>query len=172
MSKVNRRKEIKEKEAFQLKFQLALSQTNKAVSNWLLPNATKSENIGKQGFLDLPIVPSGAGLYELEKNGENATVGDFLQNGTAIPKNIKQDPKANSSKAMTALMNKMRTDTRKNLASSSKVFKGKLKILEGMKKPQIKAKQVDSDSEEESKFNRHGKKGSGLHFDKRKKRPF
>lgn len=188
MSKVNRRKEIKEKEALQLKFQLALSQNTKNVLNWLptLQSAKNDHNdvltADRQLFLDLPIVASGTGLSDLEKSDQNSTVGDFLgSDGT--PKNVKPENRKdirNGSKAMAALMNRMRSDSRKQVREhgSDRVHKNKLRLLEEVKKNQANKKRTkqleeeDSDEEQLKQSQIGAKKTVRMEFGKGKKRPF
>lgn len=194
MSKVNRRNEIKEKEAFQLKFQLALQEKDKVIDGWLqLGNSpasikeTSAED--HQSFMDLPIVTNGGGLSELEKESNISTMSDFLGSNTIMPKvaNKTRDSR-DSSKAMHALMNKMRTDTRRGIQEKHKHREGKvqkprkLQILQELQKPERGGKlakppqeDLDSDDEESQAKQRTIKKGSGLLFDKKKKekkRPF
>lgn len=194
MSKVNRRKEIKEKESLQLKFQLALSQNNKNIQSWLPSSNTastgliESESTDRQLFLNLPIVANGAGLFVLEDDEKNRTVGDFLQ-AEGTPKNVKPENVKdirNGSKAMAALMNRMRTDNRKNLRDlgNEKVHKlggNRLKLLLEVKKSQNQSenkkntRNVESDDSDEEQLKLvqiSAKKKGGLAFGKGKKRPF
>lgn len=148
MSKVNRRKEIKEKEAFQLKFQLALSRNNKAVLNWLPKNeGTSAAEISasdRQEFLNLPIVPAGSSLSHLEKS-EEYTVGSFLQT-EGPPAKRTQHENRTGSKAMTALMNKMRGESRRK----EPVKKPQRRMIDEVKKKKkvIELAEPDSDEEE------------------------
>lgn len=136
MNKINRRKEIKQKEELQAKFQLAISQTNVKVTNWLNPLKSSNQNNDKNEasedfsranstFFDLPIIPSGSGLYSLDaKNGkeEYNKISDFLNSGEAGLRKLKNNSDQNetivngrpqgNSKAMNALINKMRNDSR------------------------------------------------------------
>lgn len=147
---------------------------------------------GKDLFLDLPVIPNGAGLSELDKgdDGSNSqTIGTFL-NSESMPKkqtlNTARDARTGS-KAMSALMNKMRSDNRQNLNEKYQVNKGKpeyrprLKIIEDMKKQKQKqapapvADAVDSDEEESKLKQIEGKKNNVPQFGKKGKgkgRPF
>lgn len=185
MSKVNRRKEIKEKEALQLKFQLALSQNTKNVLRWLPAIQNQPDDslaADHQVFLDLPIVASGTGLSDLEKTDHSNTVGDFLKS-EGPPKNVKpENPKdiRNGSKAMAALMNRMRTSSREAAREhgAEKVHKHRLKFLQEANKSQktqkiVKQEEADDSDEEQLKQAQIGAKKSGrLDFGKGKKRPF
>lgn len=115
MSKVNRRKEIKEKEAFQLRFQLALNESNNTVANWLPKQNEETEKPSGDDFLNLPILTNGLGLYELEEDDEvQKTISDFV-NPEKDPQKVKlHENRQNQAgtKAMTALINKMRNDSR------------------------------------------------------------
>lgn len=170
MSKVNRRKEIKEKEAFQLRFQLALNEKNKTILNWLPTQSEySSEEASGAEFLNLPILANGAGLSELENDKEDQkTIGDFV-NPEKDPQKLKiLETRQNNAgtKAMAALMNKMRNESRgrartdeKRPAQSQKGQKkrgsqflgelqGKKKALENPKKSTT-AEPIDSEDEEE-----------------------
>lgn len=122
MSKPNRRKEIKEKEELQAKFQLAMSQTNTRVLSWLQPlqkAAGETPREGQKAFLDLPIIANGSGLCSLtEGAGVQQLVGDFLATGTASKKDFPNEApvrKEAGSKAMHALMNKMRNSSKQKI---------------------------------------------------------
>lgn len=122
MSKPNRRKEIKEKEELQAKFQLAISQTNTRVLSWLQPlqkPAGDAPQDGQKSFLDLPIIANGTGLYSLKEGAnEQRLVGDFLANGTGNrPSAPNETPvrKEAGSKAIHALMNKMRNSSKQKI---------------------------------------------------------
>lgn len=149
MPKVNRRKEIKEKEAFQLKFQLALSQNNKAVLNWLPKSggaaAEAAPASDRQEFLDLAIVPAGGGLADIEQS--EYTVGKFLQTDGAPSKKApaRGDPRGGS-KAMTALMNKMRGESRQREPP-----KRAARMIDAVKKRAPAPVAPESDDEEETK---------------------
>ncbi|KAM9909263.1 hypothetical protein OXX69_005581 [Metschnikowia pulcherrima] len=198
MSKVNRRKEIKEKEDFQIKFQLALSTNNNNVLQWL-PKAkdelsNRSENLeeDKDSFLDLPVIPNGAGLSALDKEdskNDSHTIGSFL-NADNVPKSQPSNTfreARTGSKAMSALMNKMRSDTRNNISNKYQISKDqgsrfpRSKILEDVKKQKPASKQkaapdaseLDSDDEDSKSRQISGKKIKMPHFGKKGKgRPF
>lgn len=181
MSKVNRRQEIKEKEAFQLRFQLALSEKNKAIAGWLKPQAAEqaqpdSDKSDHDSFLNLPIVSSGASLAELEKQDDISTMGDFL-NPQSVPQKLASKTRDTSgSQAMKALMNRMRNDSRRNVQEKRKVqkpVKRRLELLSELKpkvEKKVAPKEEEEDSEEEAK-QRSVKKKPNL-FEGKKKRPF
>lgn len=195
MSKVNRRKEIKEKEAFQLKFQLALNESSSLVAGWLPKDSSRQTNeASDHDFLNLPILSGGKGLFELENDEEEQkTVGDFV-NPEKDPQKLKlQESRQNQagSKAMSALINKLRNDSRGKVANkerssaSGKVQKKRSHFLGELKKqlPEKEKKQsekekpatsrsrdeVDSEDEEEQqqRAQRSTKKATKL-----SKRPF
>ncbi|OBA19342.1 hypothetical protein METBIDRAFT_46672 [Metschnikowia bicuspidata var. bicuspidata NRRL YB-4993] len=199
MLKVNRRKEIKEKEDFQLKFQLAISANNANVLNWL-PQTQENESRegipttnSKDLFLDLPVISGGAGLFELDRDGANndsPTIGSFL-NSENIPQKLNTGTARDvrtGSKAMSALMNKMRSDSRKNVAEKYQIkkerteYRPRLKIMEDMKKQKqkqpskstmIESMVHDSDEEESKSKQIYGKKTAVPQFGKKNKgRPF
>ncbi|KAJ8146386.1 hypothetical protein OY671_000545 [Metschnikowia pulcherrima] len=198
MSKVNRRKEIKEKEDFQIKFQLALSANNNNVLQWLpkakdeLSNISENLEEDKDSFLDLPVIPNGAGLSALDKEdfkNDSHTIGSFL-NADNVPKsqpsNTSREARTGS-KAMSALMNKMRSDTRNNISNKYQISKDqgsrfpRSKILEDVKKQKLASKQkaapdaseLDSDDEDSKSRQISGKRIKMPHFGKKGKgRPF
>lgn len=146
MSKVNRRKEIKEKEAFQLKFQLALSQNNKAVLNWLPKGSSEAVDAAplsdRQEFLDLAIVPAGGGLADIEQT--EYTVGKFLAaDGADKGKTAAARDARGGSKAMTALMNKMRGELRARPPP-----KRAARMIDAVKKKAAPAREAARDAEE------------------------
>lgn len=196
MSKVNRRKEIKEKEAFQLRFQLALNESNSTVANWL-PSQNASlnteEEVSGADFLNLPILSNGLGLYELEKDDEEQkTISDFV-NPEKDPQKLKvQENRQNTagSKAMAALVNKMRNDSRGRVNNKEKKPQGPpqkvqkkrsqfLGELDGKKKQAKETaktalkgqRQDDVDSEEEEE-RRQSAQRSTKKATKVSKRPF
>ncbi|PVH18484.1 uncharacterized protein CXQ87_001414 [Candidozyma duobushaemuli] len=152
MSKVNRRKEIKEKEAFQLRFQLALNESNNTVANWLPKQNEETEKPSGDDFLNLPILTNGSGLYELEEDDEaQKTISDFV-NPEKDPQKVKvQENRQNQAgtKAMTALINKMRNDSRGR--ANNKDGQGpKKKETQKQKQKPVKV-EVESDSDEEER---------------------
>lgn len=162
MSKVNRRKEIKEKEAFQLRFQLALNESSNKVANWLPSQEEESERPSGEDFLNLPILSTGLGLYELEDDDKaQKTISDFV-NPEKDPQKLKiQENRQNQAgtKAMTALINKMRNDSRgrannKEKTGPSKVQKKRSQFLDQVGKKEkpkqkpVKEEELDSDEEE------------------------
>ncbi|ABN64904.1 predicted protein [Scheffersomyces stipitis CBS 6054] len=188
MSKVNRRKEIKDKEALQARFQLSISQNNAKALSWLKPSTSKTGQehpISTESFLDLPIIPSGSSLTTLN-NGNVSKIGDFMKNDGSMNA-IKQEsgPRAakNASKPMLALMNKVRDYNKEkirkngdnnvnNSASNHSLRNQKIRKVE--KHPQ------DEDSDDESSIlkARSVKKGSNMLLEnklgkkKMKGRPF
>lgn len=178
MSKVNRRQEIKKKEELQAKFQLAISHTNNKILNWLEPNNNEiaHNDEEKNSFLNLPIIPQGSGLSNIEKS--NKSIGDFINSDETKFKRLQDGNNSNNSlrktnsKPMMALMNKMRNTNRDKAKK-----KGFNQILKDPKpKANIQSASInDSDSDEEQiSKTRSVKKGSNLLFESKikKKRPF
>lgn len=177
MSKVNRRQEIKKKEELQAKFQLAISHTNNKILNWLEPNNEIAHNDEeKNSFLNLPIIPQGSGLSNIEKS--NKSIGDFINSDETKFKRLQDGNNSNSSlrktnsKPMMALMNKMRNTNRDK--AKRKGFNQNINTP----KPKAKIQNTsidnsDSDDELIAKA-RSVKKGSNLLFESKikKKRPF
>lgn len=182
MAKINRRNEIKEKEALQLRFQLALSQNTKSVLNWLpkqnVPADANPKLDDQASFLNLPIISNGASLANLEK-GDLSTVGEFLNGDTVKSTGENKRDAQTGSKAMTALMNKMRTENRKAIHDRERMEKKgskrhHLKIMAEMKRGKKEARPEvaeDSDEEESKSAQIRGKNTKGFEFGK-KKRPF
>jgi len=165
MSKPNRRKEIKEKEELQARFQLSMSQNNSKALKWLKPvdsTSHLSTSSVEANFFELPIIPNGASLSNLTLAKAQKNIGDFV-NGTEIKPQLKVPAKSQVSKPMSALMNKMRDQSR------DKVKKNKPKQVA---KPVVS--RDDSDLEDEQVRNRSVKKSTPLLFDGKKKkgRPF
>lgn len=157
MSKVSKRQEIKEKEALQARFQLALKQQSAKVLSWL-PTETqtnktdaseKSESrlAERAEFLNLPIILQGSGLFELEneensgKNGAS-TIGSFISSEETKKIAPPERKGAPASKAMSSLMNKMRGDTRRQIHERERE-KSRFKL----KEPQRAAVEPESDEE-------------------------
>jgi preprotein translocase subunit SecD len=171
MSKLNRRKEIKEKEEFRAKFELAMNMNSYMALKWL--NTDKIDSLDSQAsndsFFQLPIIANGASLSNLTLTKSSKSIGDFV-NGTDIKPDFKSQSKVKQSKPMTALMNKMRSQNR------SKIEKNDIKAKKDknfIKKPVIKQPEADSDLDNENINSRSVKKGHTLIFDKKKKaRPF
>lgn len=174
MSKPNLRKEIKKKEEFQAKFQLAMLSTNRMVSQWLNPikaNTDTSKDRQSEdavsSFHDLPIIANGSGLYSLETKSDNKKIADFLQSNEEGLRKLKSensdkvDRQNGSLKAMNALMNKMRNASRdkarQNVKSTSlnsygrqstgKQGKNPNSFTQQVKKESVTKPPVDSDSE-------------------------
>ncbi|CAD1809414.1 hypothetical protein FOB58_003265 [Candida parapsilosis] len=133
----NRREEIKKKEELQARFRLSIAQNNARALNWLKPlspntndttlSITQEPNTTsptqEDEFMKLRVIPQGSGL----SSKTTQTVGDFLN-----AKDISQRKKTNDgntprktsggngsgSFAMHALLNKMRTETRKQISQS------------------------------------------------------
>lgn len=159
MSKVSKRQEIKEKEALQAKFQLALKQQTLTVLSWLPTEESPADSTeealrtaDKAKFLDLPILSNGSGLYELEREGARdsvLTIGSFISaeetsTRTKLPQANMEKKGRPASKAMASLMNKMRGDTRRQIHERERE-KGRLRHSEV--KPPTKV-EPDSDDEE------------------------
>ncbi|CAR66010.1 DEHA2G20570p [Debaryomyces hansenii CBS767] len=177
MSKVNRRQEIKKKEELQARFQVAISQTNSKILNWLQPNnEIVHDDKEKNSFFNLPIIPQGSGLSNIDKSNRN--IGDFINSDETKFKQLQDGNHSNdnlrktNSKPMMALMNKMRNTNRdkvKKRGSNQNMHTSKSKV-------KIQDTNIDnSDSDEEMMAkNRSVKKGSNLLFESKikKKRPF
>lgn len=141
MSKVNRRQEIKEKEAFQTKFQLALKQQSLRVLSWLSPSEGDEKLhdpnavSDRSKFLELPILSNGSGLSELENDESSAsiaTIGSFIQDSSSQPlrpTTASEKKGKPASKAMASLMNRVRGDTRKQIHERERE-QGKLRRFE------------------------------------------
>lgn len=176
MSKLNRRQEIKKKEELQAKFQLAISHTNNKILNWLEPNNNEiaHNDEEKNSFLNLPIIPQGSGLSNIEKS--NKSIGDFINSDETKFKRLQDGNNSNSlrknnSKPMMALMNRMRNTNRDK--AKKKGFNQNMnnpKQRANIQNPSID----NSDSDEELiAKTRSVKKGSNLLFESKiKKRPF
>mmetsp|Transcript_4095 Transcript_4095/g.4012 ORF Transcript_4095/g.4012 Transcript_4095/m.4012 type:complete len:178 (+) Transcript_4095:124-657(+) len=177
MSKVNRRQEIKKKEELQAKFQLAISHTNNKILNWLEPNNNEiaHNDEEKNSFLNLPIIPQGSGLSNIEKS--NKSIGDFINSDETKFKRLQDGNNSNSSlrknnsKPMMALMNRMRNTNRDK--TKKKGFNQNMNSPK--QRANIQNPSIDnSDSDEELiAKSRSVKKGSNLLFESKiKKRPF
>ena len=177
MSRINRRQEIKNKEAFQAKFQLGLANQSVRVLSWLPQpqnNSTPPKNADKAEFLDLPILPGGSSLEGLEQEGSNgafALIGSFISASetaapTPLPSRVSGHGSRSESKAMVSLMNRMRSDTRRQIHERERE---KIRV----KKPEV-ARKPESDSDGEDSKLAHmrsksmrppvGKKGKGRPF--------
>lgn len=172
MSKVNRRKEIQQKEALQAKFQHAMAQTNTKVSLWLQPYQSETTTTAKDtSFHNLPIIPAGSGLQALEDD-KHHKIGDFISGNETGLRKLKVDESnaVAGSRAMNALMNKMRKETRQKprVEKPARVSVGKVK-------PKAPPKKVESDSDSDDNLASHRgrsvQKGTNLLFEKRT-RPF
>lgn len=177
MSKVNRRQEIKKKEELQARFQVAISQTNSKILNWLQPNSNEivHEDKEKDSFFNLPIIPQGSGLSNIDKSNRN--IGDFINSDETKFKQLQDGNNSNdslrktNSKPMMALMNKMRNTNRDK--AKKKAFNQNMHTPKPKVKTQDNIDNSDSDEEMITK-NRSVKKGSNLLFESKikKKRPF
>lgn len=181
-TKINRRKEIKEKEELQARFQFAIGQANTRVTKWL-PNMKKKKeeeeeesnaNGESNEFFNLPIIPNGSGL----NSTTSGKIGDFIRGeGRELTKKAEMPgPNKNSeSKAMHALKNKMRNQIRSN-TPVRQVAKNKPSELPPKKKQESKVVSDEDESEnEESRFSTQVKKANipMAKIGKRKKgRPF
>lgn len=169
--KPNRAKEIREKQAFQAKFQLALSLSTKHALNWLPGSDLGAEPTGSD-FLQLPVIGPGSTLAELEKLTSTLTIADFLSSEMPVkgPKPDRSRDSTAGSQAMHALMNRARTEQRHKI--SKKGIESK-KPHHGRNQPKLNARshaaEGDLDSDEDSKA-RHIKSKSAVK--KGKPRPF
>ncbi|KAK6462537.1 hypothetical protein DFJ63DRAFT_319355 [Scheffersomyces coipomensis] len=120
---MSRRKEIKEKEELQARFQYAVSQSNSLVLDWLKPveasHNTQSASTDSihDSFYNLPIIPNGGSLSSLKDDDNTLSIGEFMKSNDKEFKNLKKDSDANrvTSKPMLALMNKTRDSTREKI---------------------------------------------------------
>lgn len=177
MSKLNHRKEIKQKDELRARFQFSMSQNNAKVLNWLTPlkdSSATSQTLVNESFFDLPIIASGSGLSSLDDDGSNKVnkIGDFV-NLADFSKMKADTVKQPTLKAMSALMNKMRDSSRdKVVKSNQERNKGRIHPQErqGKQGQQVKNVESDSDSDGEVSKSRSVKKGGGLSFGKAKRR--
>lgn len=199
MSKVNRRKEIKQKEDLLAKFRLLSSQTDTKVAGWLSSlvkdkeEDADSNTIQKDSFLNLPIIQNGVSLSAQFKNDHINTIRDLVDSKDI--KNLKKQEvngRQSDSKALNSLMNKMR-DSKRSLIkdkysskqpSSNKIHKSstsKNKINKNFNNKQEHTgmdgdRGSESEDDEALAKKRTVKKGSGLSFSTNKKkgsaRPF
>lgn len=130
-------KEIKEKQALQARFQLAINSTSNHVSSWLKPSIsskpeTTSSNISNTNddFLNLPIISGGSGLSlttDSHVQEDINTIGEYIKSGKSLSslnkkrnqqsqRSISQLHKVHKtdSKALSSLRNKMKNSTRSN----------------------------------------------------------
>ncbi|KAG7193176.1 uncharacterized protein KQ657_000930 [Scheffersomyces spartinae] len=176
-SRANRRKEIQEKQDLQAKFQLSIQQMNTKVSNWLSSPEKKEaqpEIPADNPFLQLPIIPQGGTLSNMK---DLSTVKDFVEGDGKKPHGIEKDKKTSTSQPMTALLNRIRDEQRRNTANkfkangTGKVHKDPLNKQKAVTIKKIH--DIEDDDDEISNKHRHRAvtKSSGLQFGK-KKRPF
>lgn len=145
-----------------------MAQNNDMVMSWLKPLASQdTQPDSKDSFLDLPIVPQGAGLSAIEDSSRK--ISDFMkvEDGGKIKK---ESVNRATSKPMQALLNKMRDSNRQKVKKhgTDKVKKQPQGRIQ--KKPQPVDDNSDSDSDSTARNNRTVKRGGGLSFTK--KRPF
>lgn len=168
---MSRRKEIKEKELLQAKFQTALSQNNDKVLKWLQPQKTSEANHFNKDFLNLPIVGQGQGLNSIS---DSDTINDFMKD----EKKVAQTRVQNQSKPMSMLMNKMRNNNRdkvkRNIINNQRKIKveknGTLANGGRKEKPKnvknnnsrVRDESSDSESEDDGLKNRSTKKANLL----------
>ncbi|CAK7903211.1 nucleolar protein 19 [[Candida] anglica] len=134
VTKPNRRKEIKAKEALQAQFQLAIARNHSKISSWLSPETSTATDandsqVDNSSFYNLPIIPNGSGLAAMGSGAGAGSggaglnkVGDFMASTEAGGmKKIKSQTQeravtaSNESKAMTALRNNLRNKSRDNV---------------------------------------------------------
>ncbi len=125
-------KEIKEKQALQAKFQLAINSTTNHVSSWLKPlkttnqDSSSSSTVSNNDFFDLPIISGGSGLAlssDLHNKEDINTIGDYVKSGKSLSSLNKKKTQQRSihqihkvhkddSKALSSLRNKMKNSSR------------------------------------------------------------
>lgn len=115
MSKPSRRHEIQSKEKLQAEFQQSLTKTNDLIRTWLDPGGAPTQDMSissNESFFDLPVVLNGASLSSLESS--DSCIGDFIKGGVDSLAQVKRNHgNVNPpSKAMTALLHKMRDSKR------------------------------------------------------------
>lgn len=130
---MSRVKEIKEKQALQAKFQLAINSTTNHVFSWLKPlkttnqdSSSSSSTVSNNDFFDLPIISGGSGLA-LSSDAHNKedinTIGDYVKSGKSLSSLNKKKTQQRSihqihkvhkddSKALSTLRNKMKNSSR------------------------------------------------------------
>lgn len=183
MSKPNRRKEIKQKEELQARFQFSLAQTNKLALNWLKPlqdQSTKDatpDSESESSFYDMCIIPQGSGLLALERK-DVSKIGDFINSNDLKKSNLQESEnikksRTTTSKPMLALMNKMRdgqrSNIKKNYEHQRQQQRQKPQYQQIQKSQTVKPSpnDQDSDSDEEDREllkSRSVKKGANIMF--------
>ncbi|RLV85489.1 hypothetical protein JA9_002081 [Meyerozyma sp. JA9] len=136
---MSRRNEIKQKQAIQAQIQLAFSNSEKKAASWLAPSTETTES--NSTYLDLPIVPPGAGLSSLEESPGN--IRDFIESDSTKPTKLRPSKPHQQTKAMSALTNKMRSEKRDKIQ--------KRLTTKPPTKP-VKKEDSDSDSDEDRKI--------------------
>ncbi|EDK38930.2 predicted protein [Meyerozyma guilliermondii ATCC 6260] len=151
---MSRRNEIKQKQAIQAQIQLAFSNSEKKAASWLAPSTKNTES--NSSYLDLPIVPPGAGLSSLEDSPGN--IRDFIESDTTKPDKWRPSKPHQQTKAMAALTNKMRSEKR------DKIHK---RLSTKPAKP-VKREDSDSESDEDRKI----RSSRSVKKSNKSKRPF
>lgn len=198
MSKLNNRKDIKQKEELQAQFQLAISKANETVLSWLRPGQVNSTldtdlSVDALQFLNLPVIPLGQGLSLSESNEDDEsnihTIGDFI-NGDKKLSSLAKKKRAgatlsdrinrinnrhkiskNDNRALVGLKNKLRNDTRNQVRRDNNIAQSRNNsVTRSAQKTRVTDDDDDEDEDEKHLDQRNTKKGSGLLFDTRTKK--
>ncbi|CCE73088.1 Piso0_000105 [Millerozyma farinosa CBS 7064] len=181
MTRGNRREDIEKKEALQARLKVAFSLTNDKVTGWLNKNKGGDESASHKAtnndYLNLPIIKNGQGL---EFDNKPLTVGDFMNSDIRQMNKLDKNPQRRGadnkivkgdSKPMSALMNKIRKDSR----DTAKKRIGNSKERHMNPSSPVEKKSIDAnvetnesdESDDEALLNksRTAKKGSNLLFE-------
>ncbi|GMM31673.1 hypothetical protein DAMA08_044180 [Martiniozyma asiatica (nom. inval.)] len=113
---MSKREEIKEKQALQMKLQAQFNQLDQTVMGWLNGSGVSSSTLtptaesDKGTFEHQQVVEQGKGLNFDE---EQMQVGQFMSNTTGKPSLNSKVKLGLQSKSLTALQNKLRSDSRR-----------------------------------------------------------
>ena len=182
-------KEIKEKQALQAKFQLAINSTTNHVSSWLKPlkttnqdSSSSSSTVSNNDFFDLPIISGGSGLA-LSSDAHNKedinTIGDYVKSGKSLSSLNKKKTQQRSihqihkvhkddSKALGALRNKMKNSSR--LKQRDQLMQPKLQAKPQQQQHNHQSNSNDSHSDEEIVQKSAPKKNFSLMIDSKIKK--
>lgn len=181
-------KEIKEKQALQAKFQLAINSTTNHVSSWLKPlkttnqDSSSSSTASNNEFFDLPIISGGSGLAlssDLHNKENINTIGDYVKSGKSLSSLNKKKTQQRSihqihkvhkddSKALGALRNKMKKSSR--LKQRDQLMQPKLQAKPQQQQHNHQSNSNDSDSDEEIVQKSAPKKNFSLMIDSKIKK--
>ncbi len=181
-------KEIKEKQALQAKFQLAINSTTNHVSSWLKPlkttnqDSSSSSTVSNNDFFDLPIISGGSGLAlssDLHNKEDINTIGDYVKSGKSLSslnkKKTQQRPihqvhkvHKDDSKALSSLRNEMKNSSR--LKQRDQLVQPKLQAKPQQQQHNHQSNSNDSDSDEEIVQKSAPKKNFSLMIDSKIKK--